>query len=77
VRPVQPVKVPTAESKPVLNRPPPFRDGARVSHHVFGKGIVISVRPSNEDYEVTVSFPDHGIKKLLHSMARLQNEDHR
>ncbi|NUQ69242.1 MAG: UvrD-helicase domain-containing protein [Chthonomonadales bacterium] len=77
VRPVQQVTVPTAESKPVPNRPRPFRDGARVSHHVFGKGIVISVRPSNEDYEVTVSFPDHGIKKLLHSMARLQNEDHR
>jgi DNA helicase-2/ATP-dependent DNA helicase PcrA len=53
--------------------PPPFRGGDKVSHASFGNGIVVSCTPKPNDYEITVAFiGDSGIKRLLHSFAKLQ-----
>ena len=41
----------------------------------FGKGMVVSCKPSDGDKEVTVAFPGLGIKKLLLSFARLEKID--
>ncbi|MCX7669521.1 MAG: hypothetical protein N2439_05555, partial [Anaerolineae bacterium] len=51
---------------------PQFKAGERVSHGLFGEGIVLKVEPSNGDEEVTVAFAGKGTKTLLASFARLQ-----
>jgi DNA helicase-2/ATP-dependent DNA helicase PcrA len=53
--------------------PPPFKAGDKVTHASFGKGIVVSCKPKPGDYEITVAFTgDSGIKRLLHSFAKLE-----
>ena len=53
--------------------PPPFTDGDKVTHASFGKGVVVSCTAKPGDYEVTVAFAgDAGIKRLLHSLAKLE-----
>ena len=53
--------------------PVPLRAGDRVKHATFGDGVVISCAPANDDFQVTVAFRGGaGIKKLLHSLAKLQ-----
>jgi DNA helicase-2/ATP-dependent DNA helicase PcrA len=49
-----------------------FRDGQRVRHGIFGVGQVVSSRLTRDDEEVTVAFPDRGVKKLLASLAGLE-----
>ena len=48
-----------------------YRDGARVRHHAFGEGLVVSSKLTRDDEEVTVAFPDRGVKTLLASIANL------
>jgi DNA helicase-2/ATP-dependent DNA helicase PcrA len=49
-----------------------FKAGDRVSHGLFGEGIVLKVEPALEDEEVTVAFPGKGTKTLLASFAKLR-----
>ena len=49
-----------------------FRDAQRVRHKVFGEGQVVSSRLTRDDEEVTVAFPDRGVKRLLASIAELE-----
>jgi DNA helicase-2/ATP-dependent DNA helicase PcrA len=49
-----------------------YRDGARVHHRTFGEGRVVSSRLIRDDEEVTVAFPDRGVKKLMASLADLE-----
>ena len=48
-----------------------FKTNTRVSHHVFGEGIVIESRKHGNDEEVTVAFEQAGIKRLMASFAKL------
>ncbi|MDP6347940.1 MAG: 3'-5' exonuclease, partial [Dehalococcoidia bacterium] len=48
-----------------------LKRGERVSHTVFGLGVVVSMSPVPGDQEVTVDFKDRGLKKLLLSLAPL------
>ena len=66
-------------SRPAVRRPRPivpgerrYRDGDRVRHAAFGEGRVVSSRLTRDDEEVTVAFPDRGVKVLLASMANLE-----
>jgi len=45
--------------------------GDTVKHIKFGTGIVSDIHKGGKDYEVTVDFPNFGIKKLLSSFANL------
>ncbi|MFT4146289.1 MAG: DNA helicase PcrA [Mobilitalea sp.] len=45
--------------------------GDTVKHIKFGVGIVIDLTKGGKDYEVTVDFPNYGVKKLLSSFANL------
>ena len=56
----------------VTSQPPPFKAGNKVSHAKFGEGIIVSCTAIKDDYEVSVAFVDSGVKRLLHSMAKLQ-----
>lgn len=49
-----------------------FSPGQRVSHPKFGEGTVITSRLTGDDEEVSIAFPDAGIKRLLASLANLK-----
>ncbi len=51
-----------------------FKSGDRVRHPSFGDGVVVDSRLSAGDEEVTVAFPDVGVKRLMQSIARLQKQ---
>ncbi len=46
--------------------------GMRVRHSKYGVGTIIEVEGEGEDRKFTVSFQDHGPKKLLERYANLQ-----
>ncbi len=46
--------------------------GQKVRHKVFGEGRVVSSKLTRNDEEVTVAFPEGGIKKLMASLANLE-----
>ncbi|MEJ5199896.1 MAG: UvrD-helicase domain-containing protein, partial [Anaerolineae bacterium] len=61
---------PATESTEVRSQ---FKVGERVSHGLFGEGIVLKVVPTaDNDEEVTVAFAGKGTKTLLASFAKLQ-----
>ncbi len=51
---------------------PDLKSGDRVKHAQFGEGTVVSCKPSKNDSEVVIAFPDVGIKRLLLSFAKLE-----
>ncbi|TMD55788.1 MAG: hypothetical protein E6I83_03665 [Chloroflexi bacterium] len=48
-----------------------FRAGDRVIHPSLGEGMVVTSVARDDDEEVTVAFPDKGVKKLMASFAKL------
>lgn len=48
-----------------------FRAGDKVRHGTFGKGVVLKAEAVGDDTQVSVAFPDVGVKKLLQSFAKL------
>ena len=41
-------------------------------HAAFGDGTVVTSKLTRDDEEVTVAFPERGVKKLLASLANLE-----
>jgi DNA helicase-2/ATP-dependent DNA helicase PcrA len=64
--------VPAVSGVPGARR---YQDGQRVRHRTFGEGLVVSSRLTRDDEEVTVAFPDQGVKKLMASLAGLEVRD--
>lgn len=62
------IKKPQAPKVPVER----FTVGARVSHPVFGQGVVLSVRDLGSDTLYEVMFDTVGTKKLMGNMAKLK-----
>ena len=68
------------QGSPAGTRPPrkqgaeerKYRDGERVRHAAFGEGTVVSGKVTDFDEEVTVAFPEIGIKRLSASFAPLE-----
>jgi DNA helicase-2/ATP-dependent DNA helicase PcrA len=48
-----------------------FRAGDHVRHPSLGSGVVVSSTVRSDDEEVTVAFPEKGVKKLMASFAKL------
>jgi len=53
---------------------PHFQAGDRVTHKVFGAGIVTASKAVSGDEEVTVAFPGVGLKRLMASLAPMEKE---
>lgn len=53
----------------------PYKEGDSVRHLKFGIGTVMNITEGGKDYEVTVNFPEFGVRKLLASFAKLQKVD--
>ena len=78
--PAQPSLEAAWRGAPTSARPPrgqsdserKYRAGDRVRHAVFGEGTVVSSKMSDSDEEVTVAFPDIGVKRLSASFAPLE-----
>jgi len=51
-----------------------FRAGAHVRHPKYGAGVVLRREGDGEDAKITVSFPHHGVKKLIEKYATLSQE---
>ncbi|MDA1010447.1 MAG: UvrD-helicase domain-containing protein, partial [Chloroflexi bacterium] len=62
----------TARRIEVDDQSPMFGAGDRVLHQSFGVGVVVTCAVVPGDQQVTVAFPDQGVKKLLQSFARLE-----
>jgi DNA helicase-2/ATP-dependent DNA helicase PcrA len=58
--------------RPIVPGERRYRDGDRVRHGRFGSGTVVTSKLTRDDEEVTVAFPEQGVKKLLASLANLE-----
>lgn len=68
-----PLGQPRGRSEPAADGiEPAFRPGQKVRHPTFGVGVVLKLNGAGEDAEVSVAFPNLGVKKLLLGMAKLE-----
>jgi DNA helicase-2/ATP-dependent DNA helicase PcrA len=52
-----------------------YKSGQKVQHAKFGAGTVIESKITGNDEEVSVAFPDFGIKRLAASFSNLKIVD--
>jgi len=76
--PVPPKSAP--EVKPAVRASPPARKqkfalGSEVEHPRYGKGMVIRREGEGDSTKLTVSFPRHGLKKLVEKYAGLKAQE--
>ena len=49
-----------------------YKEGDMVMHSKFGMGQVMKIQPGGADYQVTVSFPSAGVKKLMAGLSKMK-----
>ena len=59
-------------SQPAGARQPQFKPGQRVTHGLFGEGVVIKTELADDDEYVSIAFAGKGVKKLMASLAKLK-----
>jgi DNA helicase-2/ATP-dependent DNA helicase PcrA len=45
-----------------------------VDHPKYGRGVIVRREGEGEDAKLTVSFPKHGLKKLIEKYAGLKTD---
>jgi DNA helicase-2/ATP-dependent DNA helicase PcrA len=70
--PVTPAPAPKVAPAPVKKKK--VGPGSMIEHAKYGRGTVLRLEGSGEDTKVTVSFPGHGLKKLIAKYAGIQIE---
>jgi DNA helicase-2/ATP-dependent DNA helicase PcrA len=70
--PAQPTSAAAAPAKKPGGRK--FGPGSTVDHAKYGRGTVVRLEGSGDDTKVTVSFPGHGLKKLVAKYAGIRIE---
>ncbi|MFZ5639289.1 MAG: DNA helicase PcrA [Bacillota bacterium] len=73
-RPAKNASVPAAQGQPAATGAAPglFRLGDKVMHAKWGQGVVVSVKGQGEDTELSIAFPDQGIKNLMVKYAPIK-----
>jgi DNA helicase II / ATP-dependent DNA helicase PcrA len=51
------------------------RSGATVQHPKYGRGVVLRREGDGEDAKLTISFPGHGLKKIVEKYAGIKVEE--
>jgi DNA helicase-2/ATP-dependent DNA helicase PcrA len=69
--PAKPAPSPTAAKPKPAAVGETYKPGEKVQHAVFGKGVVVGCVGAGDDAQVTVAFPNVGVKKLVAGYARL------
>ena len=52
-----------------------IRKGAIVRHQMYGRGTIVRIEGEGDDTKLTISFPDHGLKKLIAKYAGLKADE--
>ena len=60
--------------KPGSKPPGPRKAGSTVDHPKYGRGVIVRREGEGEDAKLTVSFPGHGLKKLVEKYAGLKTD---
>jgi DNA helicase-2/ATP-dependent DNA helicase PcrA len=69
---------PPPGSRPMSARPVPargVRSGATIQHPKYGRGVVLRREGDGEDAKLTISFPGHGLKKIVEKYAGIKVEE--
>jgi len=68
--------IPQAPTYGTVKKPGPRKlgPGSTVEHAKYGRGTLLRVEGSGEDAKLTVSFPGHGLKKLIAKYAGIKVE---
>lgn len=72
-QPRVPAQKPAAADRQAPRRS--LRPGASVVHPRYGRGTILRKEGEGDDAKLTVSFPGHGLKKLVARYAGLQQDD--
>ncbi|HTM50009.1 MAG TPA: UvrD-helicase domain-containing protein [Bryobacteraceae bacterium] len=71
--PASPPRQP-APAQPAAKPQPPSRNGTTVIHPKFGRGVIVRREGEGEDAKLTISFPGHGLKKMVEKYAGLKRD---
>jgi DNA helicase-2/ATP-dependent DNA helicase PcrA len=52
-----------------------FRSGSVVMHPKWGRGTVVRREGEGDDAKLTISFPGHGLKKIIEKFAGIQRDE--
>ncbi len=55
-------------------KPKKLAPGSSIEHAKYGRGTVLRLEGTGEDTKLTVSFPGHGLKKLIAKYAGIKVE---
>lgn len=69
-----PVKRPTVSASPDPKpvSPADYKAGDKVRHRMWGEGMVVSVKASGDDVQLSIAFADRGIKTVIASLAPIE-----
>jgi DNA helicase-2/ATP-dependent DNA helicase PcrA len=51
---------------------PGIKAGTEISHPKYGRGVVLRREGDGDDAKLTISFPGHGLKKIVEKYAGIQ-----
>ena len=71
--PQQPEAVPKPVTRPPITAPKKKTGlGSTIEHDQYGRGTIVRLEGSGDAAKVTVSFPGHGLKKLVAKYAGIK-----
>jgi DNA helicase-2/ATP-dependent DNA helicase PcrA len=73
--PAPAVNVPQYRAPAASAKQKPFGYGSTIHHPKYGRGTVLRREGEGDDAKLTVSFPGHGLKKLIEKYAGLKVEE--
>lgn len=74
-QPARPVGSPAVIPARMVRAKKPFGPGSVVEHPRYGRGTVLRREGDGDDAKLTITFPKHGLKKLVERFAGLKIED--
>jgi DNA helicase-2/ATP-dependent DNA helicase PcrA len=75
-KPAAPAPSPAALPRPAPRAPGGgFRSGATIQHPKYGRGTILRREGDGEDAKLTVSFPGHGLKKIIEKYAGIRIDE--